>query len=364
MTKKPLLTFYSPHHALHNPRGEFLHGRIVPYYEMPQRIENIHESLKKSELFQTSEPSLELALFKTPYFIHDSDMINQLSWMSLESQARIRADYAVYGLADQLGDDEYYYESIFHQPAPGKGGFHNMPKPYFSDSTCPIGKGTWEAVMYSAYLAQMAALVVATGNQKRAYALCRPPGHHAGYDFMGGYCYVNNAAIAASNFQVASSTHAKVAILDVDYHHGNGTQDIFYQDPTVFFASIHADPAVDYPHTTGYADEIGAGAGIGFNLNIPLPHGTGDEAYFEALDRAIRAIQDFGAQALVVSLGFDTYINDPMGAFKLNKASYTRMGRMIDQMNLPTVYIQEGGYAVDELGALAIAFFEGVLADG
>mgnify|MGYP001396291859 CR=1 FL=1 len=364
MTKKPLLTFYSPHHALHNPRGEFLHGRIVPYYEMPQRIENIHQALKKSGLFHISEPALAVDIIKIPHTIHDQDMINYLLWMSEESQTRIRADYAVYGLADQLGGDEYYYESIFHQPAQGKGGLHNTAKPYLSDSTCPIGKNTWTAAMQSAHLAQLAALAVATGNQKMVYALCRPPGHHAGYDFMGGYCYINNAALAAFALQSVLSSNSKVAILDVDYHHGNGTQDIFYKDPTVFFASIHADPAVDYPHTTGYADEIGEGAGVGFNLNLPLPHGTGDEAYFEALTRAIQAIQAFGAEALVVSLGFDTYINDPMGAFQLNKASYTRMGRMIDQMNLPTVYIQEGGYAVDELGALAIAFFEGVMADG
>jgi acetoin utilization deacetylase AcuC-like enzyme len=286
-------------------------------------------------------------------------MITYLAHLAEQSQARIRADYTVYGLADQLTDDEYYYESIFHQPAHGKSGLHNPPKAYLSDSTCPIGKNTWRAVMQSASLAYDATQAVLNG-AKRAYAVCRPPGHHAGRDFVGGYCYVNNAALSAQTLR----SRGKVAILDVDYHHGNGTQDIFYADADVLFISLHADPAVDYPHTTGYADEIGAGAGMNTTINYPLPHGTTDEDFLSYITRATHAIQAFGAQSLVVSLGFDTYINDPMGAFTLTKGSYTRMGRMIDDINLPTVYIQEGGYAVDELGALAVAFFEGVLADG
>jgi len=360
MTKKPLLTFYSPHYALHNPRGEFLHGRIVPYYEMPRRIETILSAIQASNLFHLKARETVGEIIPNHFLddIHDSVMITYLADLAEQSQARIRADYIVYGLADQLTDDEYYYESIFHTPDNTKSGLHNPPKLYLSDSTCPIGKNTWRAVMESASLAYYAAEAVLAG-EKRTYAVCRPPGHHAGRDFVGGYCYVNNAALATKRL----SKLGKVAILDIDYHHGNGTQDIFYADPTVLFISLHADPAVDYPHTTGFIDEKGTGDGVGKNLNFPMPHGTNDEAYFEAFTRAIEAIQAFGAQALVISLGFDTYINDPMGAFKLNKASYTRMGRMIDQMNLPTVYIQEGGYAVDELGALAIAFFEGVVAD-
>ncbi|MDX2075981.1 MAG: histone deacetylase family protein [bacterium] len=358
MTQSPLLTLYSPHHALHAPRGEFLHGRIVPYYEMPRRMENIHQAVLASDLFDAVEPTSNLHPDHLAH-IHDPQMIAYLSALADDSQRRIRADYAVYGLTDQLTDDEYYYESIFHTPDNTKTGLHNPPKLYFSDSTCPIGKNTWKAVMASATLAYQVAQTLLAGT-KKAYALCRPPGHHAGRDFVGGYCYVNNAALAASRM----SELGKVAILDVDYHHGNGTQDIFYDDPNVFFVSLHADPAIDYPHTTGYADEIGAGAGEGFNMNIPMPHGTDENAYFVALDRALRAIQDFGAQALVVSLGFDTYINDPMGAFELTIGSYERMGRMIDAMSLPTAYIQEGGYAVDELGILATSFFTGVLANG
>ncbi|MCU0481960.1 MAG: histone deacetylase family protein [Anaerolineae bacterium] len=358
MTKTPLHTFYSPHHALHNPRGEFLHGRIVPYYEMPQRIEAIHHAITASPLFDLKYQESIIAphLLHT---IHDPDMITYLMTLGEQSQARIRADYTVYGLADQLTDDEYYYESIFHPPAHGKSGLHNPPKAYLSDSTCPIGKNTWRAILASASLAYDATQAVLNG-EKRAYAVCRPPGHHAGRDFVGGYCYLNNAALAAENLR----SRGKVAILDVDYHHGNGTQDIFYDNPDVLFISIHSDPIIDYPHTTGYADEIGVGAGVGTTINYPMPHGTDDETYLETLNRAIHAIHAFGAEALVVSLGFDTYINDPMGAFKLTKGVYTRMGRMIDNMNLPTVYIQEGGYAVDELGALAVAFFEGVVADG
>jgi len=350
MTKPPIVTLYSPYHVLHAPRGEFLHGRIVPYYEMPRRMDVIHQAVTTSNLFDVQACPPTTLHPDSLHTIHDPEMITYLVSLAEQSQARIRADYAVYGITDQLTDDEYYYESIFHTPDNTKSGLHNPPKLYLSDSTCPLGKNTWRAVMAALHL----------NLDKRAYALCRPPGHHAGRDFVGGYCYVNNAALAAYRL----SMRGKVAILDVDYHHGNGTQDIFYDNPTIFFASIHADPTVDYPHTTGYTNEIGYGAGLGTNLNIPLPHGTGDEAYFEALTRAIRAIKDFGAQALVVSLGFDTYINDPMGAFTLTIPSYERMGRMIDAMGLPTAYIQEGGYAVDELGILATSFFSGVLADG
>jgi len=364
MTKPPILTLYSPYHVLHAPRGEFLHGRIVPYYEMPRRMDVIHQAVTTSDLFDVHECSPTTLHPDNLHPIHDPEMLTYLASLAEGSQARIRADYAVYGIADQLTDDEYYYESIFHTPDNTKSGLHNPPKLYLSDSTCPLGKNTWRAVMESASLAVIAGATLTNpdkrADRQRIYALCRPPGHHAGRDFVGGYCYVNNAALATER----ASELGKVAILDVDYHHGNGTQDIFYDNPHVFFASIHADPTIDYPHTTGYADEIGHGAGVGTTLNIPLPHGTDDEAYFDALARAIRAIQDFGARALVVSLGFDTYINDPMGAFTLTIPSYERMGRMIDAMNLPTAYIQEGGYAVDELGILATSFFSGVLADG
>jgi acetoin utilization deacetylase AcuC-like enzyme len=358
MTQSPLLTLYSPHHALHAPRGEFLHGRIVPYYEMPTRIGNIRNALLKAGLITLQEPQTIIGE-SLLHAIHDPEMLIYLRHLSDESQARVLADYAVYGLTGELTEDEYYYESIFHQPAHAKSGLHNPPKPYLSDSTCPIGKNTWRAVMESATLAYQAAQALLTGT-KKAFALCRPPGHHAGRDFVGGYCYVNNAALAAQTLRPSG----KVVILDVDYHHGNGTQDIFYDDPNVLFISLHADPAVDYPHTTGYADENGAGAGKGFNLNIPMPHGTDEQVYFNALDRAFYAIQSYNPASLVVSLGFDTYINDPMGAFKLTIGSYERMGAVINALNLPTAYIQEGGYAVDELGVLATSFFKGVLANG
>jgi acetoin utilization deacetylase AcuC-like enzyme len=361
MSKPPIYTLYSPHHALHHPRGEFLHGRIVPYYEMPRRVETIDRAVCQSPLFhRVLYADMSADVLPMLGYIHDPAMITYLRELCHQSQARIRADYAVYGLTDHLGDDEYYYESIFHTPSNTRSSHHNPPKLYLSDSTCPIGKGTWTAIVQSAELAFRGASALLHGEHHRAYAICRPPGHHAGYDFVGGYCYLNNAAIAANCLRPLG----KVAILDVDYHHGNGTQDIFYEDGNVFFASIHADPTVDYPHTTGYTDEIGLGAGVGANLNIPLPHGTDEDAYFVALHQAIAAIDQFGAKALVVSLGFDTYIQDPMGRFRLTQTSYERMGHMIDAMNLPTIYIQEGGYAIDDLGELAVAFFKGVLADG
>lgn len=360
MSKPHVYTLYSPHHALHQPRGEFLHGRIVPYYETPQRLHTIYQAVCQSDRFEVvthdDDDTVVDAILDA---IHDPHMVAYLRDLSHQSQGRIRADYAVYGLADHLGDDEYYYESIFHTPANTRSSHRNPPKLYLTDSTCPIGKGTWRAIRAAAGLALRAAAAIVDGGHQRVYALCRPPGHHAGYDFVGGYCYLNNAAVAAHRLRQLG----KVAILDVDYHHGNGTQDIFYRDPDVLVVSIHADTALDYPHTTGYADEVGVGAGMGANLNIPLPRGTDEAAYWVALQRALAAIRQFGARALVVSLGFDTYIHDPMGRFRLTQESYRVMGRVIDSLDLPTVYIQEGGYAVTELGALAVAFFNGVLAD-
>jgi acetoin utilization deacetylase AcuC-like enzyme len=187
--------------------------------------------------------------------------------------------------------------------------------------------------------------------------LCRPPGHHAGADYLGGYCYLNNAAIAAR--AAADALGGRIAILDVDYHHGNGTQDIFYADDGVFFASIHADPATDYPYYWGHADEAGEGAGAGFNLNLPLPRGTGREPYLAALDRALGAVAAFAPGLLVVSFGADTFEGDPISHFAIRTDDYPVIAERIAALGLPTLVVMEGGYAVDALGRNVAAFLSG-----
>jgi acetoin utilization deacetylase AcuC-like enzyme len=183
---------------------------------------------------------------------------------------------------------------------------------------------------------------------RSAFVLTRPPGHHAGHDFFGGYCFINNAAVAAQRLRDGGVP--RVAILDIDYHHGNGTQAIFYERDDVFFASVHGDPHTEYPYYLGYADERGAGAGTGCNLNLPLPRGTGFGRWREALASALQAITRFGAEAVVVSFGVDTFEGDPIAGFTLQSSDYLQAGDDLGATRMPTLFVFEGGYAVAEVG--------------
>jgi acetoin utilization deacetylase AcuC-like enzyme len=226
---------------------------------------------------------------------------------------------------------------------------------YGFDTSSPIGPGTWESAYWSAQTA-LAALDAALADG-RAFGLCRPPGHHSGTDYFGGYCYLNNAAIAAD--AALAKGRRRVAILDVDYHHGNGTQDIFYCRRDVAFASIHADPSTDYPFFWGRADEIGEGAGEGANLNLPLLRGTRWTDYERALDRALEWLSGFSPDLLIVSFGADTWGGDPISHFQLETADYRSISSRIAAAGLPTLILMEGGYAVDALGANVAEFLGG-----
>jgi acetoin utilization deacetylase AcuC-like enzyme len=215
------------------------------------------------------------------------------------------------------------------------------------DAGTPLTSGTWVAARKGAECALSAAKAVA-GGARSAFALSRPPGHHAGADFFGGYCFLNNAALAAQYLHEQGVS--RVAVLDIDYHHGNGTQAIFYERSDVFFASIHGDPSTEYPFYLGYADECGAGPGLGTNLNLPLPRGSNFATWSGALTQALSAIARFGAQALVVSLGVDTFVGDPISGFTLRSDDFLRVGAQIASAKLPTVFVYEGGYAVAEVG--------------
>jgi len=220
----------------------------------------------------------------------------------------------------------------------------------------PITAGTWDAVQAGADVALTGAQAIVDG-ALGAFALCRPPGHHAAAAAMGGYCYLNNAAIAAQHLLDHGCAH--VAILDVDYHHGNGTQSIFYARRDVLFVSLHADPRGEYPYFLGYADERGVGAGDGYTLNYPLPHGTAWDTYSPALDSACDVIAKDSPDAIVVSLGVDTYAHDPISRFALTSDDFSRLGVRIARLARPTLFVMEGGYAVEAIGVNAVNVLTG-----
>ena len=231
----------------------------------------------------------------------------------------------------------------------GQAGWH------LSSTTVPIGAGTWAAIAGAADCALDGAEALLAG-EREAYALCRPPGHHAYADVGAGFCYVNNAAVAAEHLARA---RGRVAIVDVDVHHGNGTQGLFYERADVLFASVHADPDVGYPFFAGRADETGRGAGAGFNLNLPLPAGTTDAGWLDAVARGATAVRRFEPAALVVSLGFDAFERDPSALLSVSTEAFRACGRTVGALGLPTLLVQEGGYAVDALGANLLAFLDG-----
>lgn len=229
------------------------------------------------------------------------------------------------------------------------------------DASTPIAAGTWQAAYWSAQTALTALQPLLDERERTSFALCRPPGHHAGADYLGGYCYLNNAAIAA---QAAVDAGRRVAILDIDYHHGNGTQDIFFERGDVLFVSIHADPATDYPFFWGHADETGSGVGAGKNLNLPLPRGTACDDYLAAMRTGLDAIRGYRPDLLVLSFGADTFEGDPISHFALGADDYPVIAARIAALGLPTLVVMEGGYAVDALGHNVAAFLGGFAAGG
>ncbi|MGB8812684.1 MAG: histone deacetylase family protein [Paracoccaceae bacterium] len=228
----------------------------------------------------------------------------------------------------------------YPKSAVGQAGFH------MTDTSCPISAQTWAAAVASAQTAVHAADLV-LGGEGAVYGLCRPPGHHAFAELAGGFCYLNNSAIAAQRLRDAGK---RVAILDVDLHHGNGTQGIFYDRGDVLTVSIHADPVRFYPFFWGYAAEIGVADGMGANLNLPLERGTGDAGFLAGLEVALERIAEFGAEVVVLALGLDAFEGDPFGGLKVSTGGFQRIGRAVAGLGLPLVIIQEGGYLCAALG--------------
>lgn len=228
---------------------------------------------------------------------------------------------------------------------------------YSFDATSPFVKGSWQAIQTSANVALTGAELI-KGGDRHAFAACRPPGHHATETYCGGYCYLNNNSLAAQSLLDGGAS--RVAILDVDYHHGNGTQSIFYRRNDVLTVSLHADPKLEYPYFLGYADEPGEGPGHGFNINLPLPFGTGWDTYEPALRDALSHIGRFAPDALVVALGLDTFSGDPTTHFNISTDEFERMGETIAALGLPALVVLEGGYSVEWIGTNTVRFLSGL----
>ncbi|MDZ4730392.1 MAG: histone deacetylase family protein [Xanthomonadales bacterium] len=244
-------------------------------------------------------------------------------------------------------------DGAYPASAVGQAGFHML------DTGCPISADTWGSALISAHTAVQGAALLLDEEDRGvswAYALCRPPGHHAGRDFAAGFCYLNNSAIAA---QELLAGFGRVAILDIDVHHGNGTQDIFYQRSDVLTVSLHADPERFYPFFWGHAAERGRGEGLGYNLNIPLPRGSGDKDYLSQLDKALTRIEAFAPGALVVALGLDAHELDPFQGLAITTKGFGKIAERIAALELPTLMVQEGGYLSDELGTNLESFLQG-----
>lgn len=338
--------FYDNAHLAHAPREEFEQGQLLPAVEIPERVEQVRARIEARKIGAILSPH---AFGNEPILrVHDAAFVQFLT----DAYGDWRSAYP--------NDTADAYPSVW--PARGlrmrkDGDIESKLGSYAFDTASPITKGTWSASRAGVNVALSAAQAIQDG-ARSAFALSRPPGHHASADVFGGYCYLNNVAIAA---QWLCDRGLRPAILDVDYHHGNGTQDIFYSRNDVFFCSLHADPTFAYPHFLGFADERGTGAGEGFNLNFPLAKGTDWNTYKQALDAARDAITGFGLDVLLVSLGLDTFEDDPICELKIRTEDYLRMGEALAGFGTPVMFVFEGGYNIEKLGENTVNVLESFL---
>ena len=342
-----MITFHNPLHHLHAPVHEFFRGERVPCFEKPARADYVEARLTErghTLLAPDQDSSAVLARIHAPRYLQFLQTA-WAQWLALDpANAQVQPFPSVWPVRTLRSDIE-------------PDNFVARLGLYSMDNGTPLAAGSWQAAKAGADAAASAAARVAAG-ARAAFCCTRPPGHHAGPDFMGGYCLLNNAAVAAQWLREQGA--ARVAVLDVDYHHGNGTQSIFYDRADVLFVSIHGDPRTEYPFYLGHADETGAGAGQGCNLNLPLAAGSNVAAWFDALEVACARVQRHRPDALVVSLGLDTFAGDPISQFALQRADFTHLGQRLARLGLPTALLLEGGYAAAELGDNAVAVLAGI----
>jgi acetoin utilization deacetylase AcuC-like enzyme len=340
---------WSDLHRRHDPPEEVEAGERQPMREHPGRVEQILDALRADRGFELVLPA---GSGRDPIdAVHDPAMVDYLEIAWHEWSAAAGRDLAI--------PDVFLHPRLHDGMDPpsepqsplGRLGY------WCFETTTPMVEGTYAAARAAVDCAVTATQLVLDGGG-RAFALCRPPGHHAAHAVFGGYCFLNNAAIAAQHASDAGA--GRVAILDVDYHHGNGTQQIFYARRDVLYVSLHGDPARAYPYFTGHAGERGSGEGTGTTLNLPLPSGCDDTGFLAALERGLGAVVDHGAEILVVSLGLDTWRGDPLGDLALSTGGFADCGAAVRSLGLPTTVVLEGGYAVGALGQNVVAWLRGL----
>ena len=336
-----MITIYSEKHRLRNAKTELFGGLLVPPYENPSRADIILERVNSENLGEVSAPS-EFGM-EPVLALHDAGFVEFLrvawdEWSQTEYEGEIiPICWPARRMSKRIPDF-----------INGKVGYYAL------SSETSINEGTWEAALASKDVALSGAELLLKGIEtetsamKGVFSLCRPPGHHAAFDMFGGYCFLNNAAIATQWFR--DNGVERVSILDIDFHHGNGTQDIFYKREDVLYLSLHGDPRDAFPHFTGYPEETGQDAGTGTTYNCPLPPGTQFKTWCDKLKESLTKIDQFGAEVLVVSLGVDTFEKDPISFFKLKSDDFLSIGKLIADLNIPTLFVMEGGYDIKELG--------------
>lgn len=340
-----MITVFSQDHKYQDAQSELTNGKLVPPYENPSRADRVFAQVQQANLGAVVSPT---AFGIDPVLrVHDPGFVHflQHAWEEWVAEQGSEHDALPLNWAVRTMRHDRIPENI-----EGKLSYYSF------DAGTPIIAGTWRAATASANVA-LTGQELLTQGERSVFALCRPPGHHAARDFYGGYCFLNNAAIAAQALRDYGAE--RVTILDVDYHHGNGTQAIFYDRADVLFVSLHAHPGQAFPYFLGYEDEPGAAAGEGYNLNYPLKLGTDWEVYREALADALKHISHYGSDALVVSLGVDTFEKDPISEFRLQTEDFCRMGEAIARLGQPTLIVMEGGYAIDEIGMNVVSFLQG-----
>lgn len=332
--------FHSALSRKHDPEQYFRGGRIVAHPETAERYDVLLGAAISAGLRPVAAGEADLSAIAR---VHTAD------YMAFLENAWSRRD-EIPGAREELLNGHFAKPQMHRRPT----GLLGQLGYYASDTSTPIRAGTWDAVRACAAAALEAAdSALKSGS---AYALCRPPGHHAFADCAAGFCYLNNSAIAAR--RMADRLDGRVAVVDIDVHHGNGTQSIFYATDEVLTVSVHCDTSDYYPFYAGYADETGAGAGAGFNLNLPLPKGSGDTAVSDALDVGLALCADTGCEGLVIALGLDAGRDDPLGAFDVTADGFAQLGERIAGFGVPTALVQEGGYLCPALPTNLSAFLE------